>query len=128
MPGIDDQITYCDARWAERDYINPFALQRLISILEMLNVTNIKKPRILDLGCGTGWLTGILNEFGPTTGVELSQKTVRAARLKYPAAEFIAGNLFEISLQKKTYDVIVSQEVIEHVEDQKGYVSITAEC
>jgi len=125
---INDQKIYYDARWSEHAYINPFALKRLISILEALNATNLERPRILDLGCGTGWLSAILNEFGPTTGIELFQKAVKAARVKHPAAEFVSGSLFEISLPKNMFDIVVSQEVIEHVEDQKGYISIAAEC
>jgi len=124
MPRIDEQKDYYNSRWANQEYINPFALQRLIAILEMLNDTDLEKPKILDLGCGTGWLTAILNEFGPTTGIELAPKAVEAAKYKYPAAEFLAGNVFELELPEKKYDIVISQEVIEHVDDQETYLKI----
>jgi len=127
-PSIDYQKEYYDNRWSDQKYINRFALKRLISILEALDITGLDKPRVLDFGCGTGWLSAILNEFGPTTGIELSEKAVSIARANYPGVEFICGNVFEVSLPKKTFDIVVSQEVLEHVEEQEGYVSIAAEC
>ncbi|MFW5879443.1 MAG: class I SAM-dependent methyltransferase [bacterium] len=78
----------------------------------------------MDLGSGTGWLTAILNEIGPSTGVELSENTITASKKKYPSVEFIAGNFFEVDIQEKQYDIVISQEVIEHVDDQNAYLEI----
>ncbi len=120
------QSIYYDNRWANNEYLNPFAFQRLIVILKMIKWLGLKNPAILDLGCGTGWLTNILNELGPSTGIELSDKTIESAKNRYPTVEFIAGNLFEIDILERSYNIVVSQEVIEHVEDQIEYINVAA--
>ena len=38
---------------------------RILSELSALGVTN---PRVLDLGCGSGWMTEILSQFGSAEG------------------------------------------------------------
>lgn len=126
IPQIKEQKDYYDARWANQGYLNPFALERLIMILEMIKASGLQSPAILDLGCGTGWLTAILNEIGPSTGIELSEDTIKSAKTKYPGPEFISGNLFEIKIPDSSFDIVVSQEVVEHVEDQKAYLAIAA--
>lgn len=128
VPSDSEQKAYYDLRWTEQTYIAGYSLQRLIAILEALFVTQINNPKILDLGAGTGWLTSILNEIGPTEGIELSQKAVERARVKYPSIKLTAGNILDTKFKKGWYDIVVSQEVIEHVEDQESYISIAANC
>ena len=41
------------------------------------HVEGAKPFTILDLGCGAGWLTNILNMFGPALGVDLAEVTVQ---------------------------------------------------
>lgn len=126
---IDEQKKYYDSRWSESGYIGKFGLNRLIAILQLLNFTNLdQSTKLLDLGSGKGWLTSILSEFAPITGIELSHQAVENAMLKYPSVKFINGNIFEIPFEKSSFDIVVSQEVIEHVEDQDKYISIVAHC
>jgi predicted TPR repeat methyltransferase len=79
-----------------------------------------------DLGCGTGWLTTILGNFGPTIGVDLSDEAVLAASKRYPNADFVHANVLDWHGPSQMFDIVVSQEVIEHVEDQDGYLGIAA--
>lgn len=124
---IEQQRRYYNNRWSQATYINEFQLLRLNAILEAITQTKLIKPRILDFGCGTGWLTSILNHIGPATGIELSDSAVKTAKEMYPGVQFINGNLFEYPFQQESFDLIVSQEVIEHVEDQETYITLIAE-
>jgi 2-polyprenyl-3-methyl-5-hydroxy-6-metoxy-1,4-benzoquinol methylase len=124
--GIDAQRAYYDRRWTEAGRMNPLETERAAVILGMLE--GLRSPRILDLGCGRGQLTAMLSEVGPTTGVDLSAEAIAAARARWPAVEWIAGDLFALDLPRGAFDVVVSQEVIEHVEDQARYLEIAADA
>ena len=48
------------------------------------------------------------------------------AKSKFPQVTFMAGNVYEMELPERHFDVVVSQEVIAHVPDQSGYLERTA--
>ena len=89
-------------------------------------MVNLRSPRILDLGCGTGWLASILGRFGPTTAVDLSPVAISRAQALYPDVEFIAGDFFDLQLPSEAFDVVVSVQVIDHMEDQARFVDLAA--
>jgi 2-polyprenyl-3-methyl-5-hydroxy-6-metoxy-1,4-benzoquinol methylase len=125
MNGLSDHQKYYDERWEQQGFANSLQAARCAAILSALHRVGIKDPRILDLGCGTGWLSAILGHFGPTTAVDLSDFAVKVAAKKFPWVEFCQGDIFEWSRKRNAdFDVVVSQEVIEHVYDQAGYLEI----
>lgn len=125
-PDIDVQRAYYDDRWARETYANLLQLQRAIAILDGLRMLGLRSPRILDLGCGTGWLTAILGCFGPATGIDLSPLAIQKAQACYPDIRFIAADLSSMGTTDETFDVVVSQEVIEHVENQSRYLDLVS--
>ena len=124
---VEAQKTYYDRRWAEMTWANHLQMERAATILRLLRCTGGRGPRILDLGCGGGWLTAILDQFGPSTGIDLSGAAMAEARERHPQIEFLAGDVFAMELEKEAYDIVVSQEVLEHVEDQGGYLDLAAD-
>jgi len=82
--------------------------------------------RILDVGCGRGWLTQELSRFGSVVGVDFS---VQEARRCYPNLSFKEANIV-LQFPKGTYDVVVSSEVIEHLpqEHQAGHIRNSADA
>lgn len=81
--------------------------------------------RTLDLGCGRGWLTEILSEYGNVLGIDLS---IDAAKMLYPHLKFKQANIAFDKIEGN-YDVIISSEVIEHLtsEHQQIYIKKTYE-
>lgn len=124
LPSHDEQKQYWDTRWnrVKDEYPHAWARRRGAAILAMLRSLPLKHPRILDMGCGTGWFTEELAGLGEATGVELSEAAVAIARSRYPHASFVAGNVLDMPLPSAHFDVIVSLEVIAHVEDQGAYL------
>jgi 2-polyprenyl-3-methyl-5-hydroxy-6-metoxy-1,4-benzoquinol methylase len=108
------------------EQLNEWALRRAEAILTLVSSLQLKQPRIMDLGCGTGWLTERLSAFGPVTGLDLSDEVLAAARQRAPHIEFIAADLFQTDLPASRYDLVVSQDVIAHVTDQAGLVARAA--
>ena len=126
MSSIEMQRTFYDNRWAGVPYANRLKLKRGIAILDLLQVLNLDSPKILDLGCGQGWLTSILGRFGPATGLDLAPQAIRSAKGLYPDVRFIEGDFFEFQPIGETFDVVVSHEMIEHVEEQATYLQLIA--
>jgi 2-polyprenyl-3-methyl-5-hydroxy-6-metoxy-1,4-benzoquinol methylase len=128
MSLLDVQKEYYDQRWAREKFANAYQAARCAAIIGGLASLDLTNPRILDLGCGTGWLSAILAQFGPTTGVDLSDHAVKKASGLYPQVRFHAENIleWEEGFQLGEFDVAVSQEVIEHVPDQVKYLKIAA--
>lgn len=122
----DAQRQFYDERWSRPRQGNRLQLARCIAILEAVSATNLFQPRILDLGCGTGWLAATLANFGHTVGVELSSEAVRLARNRYPDVEFHAADFLRWDHPPGSFDIVVSQEVIEHVVEQAAYVEVAA--
>ena len=119
------QVEYYNERWKTTDYANLYCLERSIFFLNSLLEAAMAQPaRICDLGCGTGWLSSILSSFGPCTGVELAPEAVVLARRKYPQVEFIAADATMWSPAHGSFDIVVSQEVIEHIVDKSAYLAV----
>jgi SAM-dependent methyltransferase len=130
MDPIQSQKEYYDQRWQREPFANSLQAARCAAIVEALSRLAVKEPRILDLGCGTGWLSAILGQFGPTTAVDLSDYAVQQASERYPWVRFFQANILEWTEASKLgpFDVVVSQEVIEHIDDQPAYLRIAQGC
>lgn len=90
--------------------------RRLRRIREDLGRTG----RILDVGCGTGWLLTVAAEQGwEPTGVEVSPAAAQAAR-RDDRVTVHTGFLEQAPLETGSFDAIVASHVIEHVPDPVG--------
>jgi len=121
---VNFQRAFYNKHWRDAEHVNMLKTARCAAIINAIAKLKIYQPTILDLGCGSGWLAGILGILGPTTGVELSDEAVEKASSRYPYVKFFAANFFEWDGPSERFDVVVSQEVIEHVEDQAGYLKL----
>jgi SAM-dependent methyltransferase len=72
--------------------------------------------RLLDAGCGSGRNMVDLQHYGPVTGIELSPPSVQAARAR-GVGEVIEGSVLEMPFPQDTFELAVSLDVIEHLED-----------
>jgi len=124
MRQLDEDAAYYDQRWKSFEYANLYGLTRCLFVLQAIRDLDVIEPRICDLGCGAGWLTGILSAFGPTVGVELSPVAVEQATQRYPTAQFICADATQWEPKAGTFDVVVSQEVIEHIRNKRDYLGV----
>ena len=119
-----DRIYYSE-KWTQFEHANMLALARITMILSLMELAALPgHPRICDLGCGAGWATGILGTFGDATGVDLAPP--EAARQRYPYCEFVAADILEWRYAPASFDLVVSQETIEHIEGsgQAAYLDV----
>lgn len=82
---------------------------------------------MLDGACGTGYGSSVLRRAGAeyVEGVDLSVESVEEARGRYggPGIYFRPANLLSLGVPNGSFDVVVSFESIEHVDDDARYVA-----
>jgi len=84
------------------------------------SIVDVSNSSILDFGCGSGYGSGYLAEKGARVlGVDISPLAIAYAAKKFPRASFCVRDLTDSSLTAKVsdrFDIVVSFDVIEHVE------------
>jgi len=79
------------------------------------------KLRILEVGCGFGYLTYALRRAGhDAEGIDISKKAIAFARKHYGTHFHVAR--FETFRKKKKYDLIFANELIEHLPDPRAFL------
>lgn len=79
--------------------------------------------RVLDLGCGRGWLTSILAGYGEVVGVDPVVDAIATARHLFPGVRFRVARHTELlqAFGARAFGMVVASEVIEHVpQNQQG--------
>jgi cyclopropane fatty-acyl-phospholipid synthase-like methyltransferase len=82
--------------------------------------------RVLEIGCGSGQLAVYLLDMGVEEyiGLDFSPVAIDMARSKVPRGQFIVGDARTSSIYTDfKYDIIISTEVLEHIEDDFGVVA-----
>lgn len=82
---------------------------------------------ILEVGCGAGWFCGELAQYGAVTATDLSDEVLGRAQRRLPHVTFVAGDFMSLDLGAGRFDVIVTLEVLSHVEDQRAFVARLAQ-
>lgn len=116
-PRIARQFDAKVADWAELDEF-PDLVDVSGAMLDLLRDAPLRRPSVLELGCGTGALGVALLEMGAATltGVDLSAQSVEIARRRAAAAghaghaTFDVGNAAEAAAQ--VHDWVVLDRVI----------------
>jgi SAM-dependent methyltransferase len=84
------------------------------------------ESRILDLGSGDGHMTPLFDQSGIrcTVGIEINPEMVRPALRKYPASNFIVGNVEQLPFPDAAFDLIYSNTLMQFTER----ATVLAEC
>jgi SAM-dependent methyltransferase len=106
---------------AEESYWAPItALKKIVS--------DKHRAKILEVGCGMGYLTYSLIRAGyNSTGLDISQDAVTEANRSF-GNHYICADLFAYAEEHKNeYDVVIMTEVIEHVESPTDFLRYAAQ-
>lgn len=72
--------------------------------------------KILDVGCGRGWLSNLLKDYGDVTAIEPVGDVINYARSIFSDIDFIVGSSELLEFQGGcSFNLVVSSEVIEHI-------------
>jgi len=117
----DDYYTFFftkHPKWSKPEP-NKAEISRLYEIEKMMQIAiethGSEKLKIIDFGCGRGWLAKKLSVYGNVVGIEPVANVVKYAKNLYPSIEFEVGSIDK--LLDKQVDIIVASEVIEHFEE-----------
>jgi 2-polyprenyl-3-methyl-5-hydroxy-6-metoxy-1,4-benzoquinol methylase len=92
-------------------------------VLGWLEAMDRRDLRMIDIGCGAGWLCESLLPFGRVTGTDLSDEVLSRTAARVPQAEFVAGDFMALPFEPESFDVAVSLEVLSHVPDQPAFLA-----
>lgn len=127
-PDISELATIYPANYTTysyNEYLGPF-LTRLRGIVQKMKIRAIldfaeKEALIADVGCGNGELLRILRQFGPKTwslvGIDFSEHS--AQQLERLGLASITERYEDLNWGDKKPNVIIMNQVIEHLEDPK---------
>ncbi|MBF0570841.1 MAG: methyltransferase domain-containing protein [Candidatus Omnitrophica bacterium] len=79
-----------------------------------------KPSALLDVGCGTGYLTGKLKDFFPQSlviGLDFAQGMLEASRLKHENITWILADGNNLPFSKGRFDIVVSNLAYQWAED-----------
>lgn len=77
---------------------------------------------VLDIACGEGYGSRLLaNNAAAVTGVDIDEATIKKANEKYQAGNlrFMAANAISTPLPAHSFDLLVSFETLEHLEEHE---------
>jgi SAM-dependent methyltransferase len=83
-------------------------------------------PRILDLGCGTGY--GTTQLAGTMPRVFAIDRIAPDPENRRPNAEFIRADARALPLARESFDLVVSFQVIEHLDPPDPYLRTIFDC
>ncbi len=96
--------------------LNPgyFHLQNIFRVLR-------NKPyKLLDVGCGQGAITKLVKEKYPKMtvyAIDPSEVSIKSAQENPESVNFQVANTYKIPYKSKTFDYVISLDVLEHLDD-----------
>lgn len=85
-----------------------------------------KNSFVLEVGCGEGYGTDLLSQNAvKIIGLDMDKNTIAHAQKKYGSENcvFTVHDGIKIPYENDTFDVVISFQVIEHVQDDINYIS-----
>ena len=107
------------ARMAEREQTYWWHLGRFRIIesylRQALRHNNTAKPKILNIGCGTGGTIKVLEKFGTVDNVDVSDDAIRLTKKSGYKVTKVQG--VELPFKSTTFDIVGAFDVLEHIEN-----------
>ena len=123
VPSASDQVEFWDD-WVCRSFAwqeNPDNNRRGAYVLQEVIKFNKKNIKILDVGCGSGWLARELSKYGEVTATDLSSEGIKQLEARFSDIKWVAGDFLAVELPETDYHIVTCLETIAHVPDQKEF-------
>lgn len=114
-----ENIDFWEKAWAmvKTPYKQLPSLSYVSRIPQELKSRNVKT--VLDLGCGSGWLSVYLAREGfSVTGVDVSQQAINLGKMwsdeENLAIDFVVEDLAQLTFADQQFDAVVANSIFEH--------------
>jgi SAM-dependent methyltransferase len=89
-------------------------------------LADLPPGRVLDIACGTGWLTRRL--LGEVVGVDQSEAMIRIARARIPEGRFVRATVPPLPFEDDSFDLAVAAHIYCHLEEEAMRRQFVAEA
>jgi len=111
-------------RW--ENSINKIEMRKRMRVVfgKLLKGIELKGKEFLEIGCGLGYFSQMAYKKGANvTAVDIGERLVEKTKKKIPDAKILLASAADLPFKDECFDIVLSTEVIEHVEDQKKALS-----
>ncbi len=122
-PPIDDQVAYWsdwNMRFRKGSQKLDVYQERQLSVARSL-LPSTKDARVLEIGCGTGWLSAALSQYAQVVGIDFSSEAIEEARRRESSAQFLVGNIVTAEIPGG-FDFILTVDTMAHVSDHVAFI------
>jgi SAM-dependent methyltransferase len=105
--------------WRFGDGLDPFMARQRDVALEVATTIGRRDVRILDVGCGTGWLGQALTPFGQVWATDITEPPIIEGRRRFPNLTFIVGDFVTVALPESV-DLIVTADAFLHFDHRRA--------
>src|SRR4051812_32974592 len=93
---------------------------------EAIAATGIAKPRLLEVGCGSGYYSEIFSTLLPGsveyTGIDYSHAMIERARSRYPSAAFEVADATRLPYAGGAFDIVFNGVSLMHIIDYQAAI------
>lgn len=84
-------------------------------------IDDIPQPRTLEIGCGSGFYTGLLSQLGLTdyTGLDITSAMFATLQSGFPTYRFLQADITKDAVHDE-YDLAIMIDVTEHIVSRQG--------
>jgi SAM-dependent methyltransferase len=110
-----------DKVWEDHKYVSDYMLRWYDFLSGLSKSYKSDKKRVLEIGCGSAGGIGIFGRDGHDSyGVDLSPVAIEKARQNHPEVNFLCEDLFNMSFENGSFDLIFNSGLIEHFKYPKN--------
>ena len=96
-----------------------FVGRRNLALQLLRSHTSVAKPKVLDLGCGTGVVLRELSSWASPTGLDMSELALDFCRQR-SLTHLVQGDGAQLPIQDGQMDAVIGLDIFEHIEDDKA--------
>ncbi len=128
-----DEYADSDPYTVEQNIASAFHKRRIGLTIELAQeaISSVQGiPRILDLGCGQGHITHAMRQTlnsAEFTGLDYSVSAIEYAHDHFHGIDFAVGDAYEVPYSKRYFDLVVCNNLWEHVPDPLHLLSMIKE-
>lgn len=93
---------------------------------EAVTATGIERPRLIEIGCGSGYYSEVFAQLVPRgvqyTGIDYSAAMIARARQRYPAAQFAVADASDLQYPDNSFDIAFNGVSLMHIIDYENAI------